>query len=242
MKNYLTLVAFAMVMLLLGVIENTTAQVKLELNSTITTRHYWRGLMISNSSNYEGDLVLRTSNLQLGAWGGYAFNGEYSEFDFHVGYDLSDKFTISVWDLYASRDRSSIDDYDYFDLNRKTTNHLIDISAKYKISNDFPLSVYWSTLVWGRDLNEKNEQRYSSYVELDYPVNIGHSIVDFYAGFNLVEESMYGKDINAVDVGVTATKYFRINDNLTFPLWAKVAINPEAGTSNLILGLQFNLN
>jgi len=219
-------------------IQPANSQVRLNLNSSITSRHYWRGIMVSNSVNYEGDLVLTAKNFSVGAWGGYAFDNSYSEFDFHVDYRVSDHFSISIWDLYASRDRSSIDQYNYFDFDRKATNHLIDASMCYSFGQKFPLSVSWSTLIWGRDLDEHGDQNYSSYMELAYPIQVDAMHVQLFAGLNVFENSVYGEHTNIVNMGLTVTKQIDINEKLQIPVWATVALNPEAQIANLIVGIK----
>jgi hypothetical protein len=215
------------------------AQWNADLHSTITTQHYWRGLMINNSANYEGDLTISNGNLSLGAWGGYAFNGNYSEFDIHMSYLISEKLQLSIWDLYASRDRASIDDYKYFDFDRTTTNHLIDASLLYRVSNQLPGSLYWRTLVWGRDLDEEQNQNYSSYLELRYGFNIDQLKFKAYVGVNVFENSMYAANTNVVNLGLFATKELKITEHLTLPIWFQLAMNPEKETSNMIVGIEF---
>jgi len=215
------------------------SQTSLELKSSLTSRHYWRGIMVSNSANYEGDLILQVNNFKFGAWGGYAFDNEYSEFDFHFGFTISKHLSIEIWDLYASRDRASIDEYDYFDFDRKSTNHLLDASINYSFGNNFPLTICWSSLVWGRDLDEHNNQNFSSYLELAYPINIKDTHVKFYMGTNVFENSMYGSHTNIVNMGLSASRNLKLNEYLSLPVWAKMAINPEAETANLIVGINF---
>jgi hypothetical protein len=239
MQNHKIVLPLLFTLLSLFNLNSGKSQVKIDLNSSITTRHYWRGIMVSNSINYEADLVVGTPNFSFGAWGGYAFDNEYSEFDFHMDYRLSDRLSISLWDLYASRDRSSIDQYDYFDFDRKTTNHLLDASINYTFGPKFPLSICWSTLLWGRDLDEHGNQNYSSYLELAYPITIGDTNVRFFMGANVFENSTYGENTNIVNMGLTATKQLKINENLQLPIWGTLAVNPEMETANLILGINF---
>lgn len=195
--------------------------------------------MISEAVNYEGDLVLKSGKFKFGAWGGYAFDDTYSEFDFHLGYAISRHLTFEVWDLYASRDRASINDYQYFDFDRNTTNHLIDASIKYDFNDKLPLTVSWSTLIWGRDLDENNNQNFSSYFELNYRVRVNKTDVTFNLGTNVFANALYADHTNIVDIGLTASQEFKINEQVKIPVWAKVAINPDAEKANLIIGFNF---
>lgn len=236
MKKLFISISILLLLLNCGVVKS---QSKLTLNSSITSRHYWRGIMVSNSANYEGDLLFTSGSFKFGAWGGYAFNNEYSEFDFHIGYRLSENLSVELWDLYASRDRASIDEYDYLDFKQETTNHLLDASLHFKCGNQFPLSISWSTLIWGRDLDHHKNQNYSSYLDLAYPIKIKDTKVDFNLGLNVFENSIYGENTNVIDIGLSASRVLKINSELEIPIWAKLAINPEAETSNLIVGFNF---
>ncbi|MDQ2177193.1 hypothetical protein [Marinifilum sp. D714] len=218
---------------------NVNAQGKVTVSPSVTTRHYWRGIMVSNTANFEMDLAYTNNNFTFGAWGGYGFDNTYSEFDFHVGYKFNDHFNIAVWDLFANRDRASIDDYNYLDLDRATTNHLIDASFNFYFTEKFPLSLSVSTMLYGRDLDENGDQNYSTYVELGYPVTIGGEKISLFAGLNAFEDQVYGESFGFVNIGATATREIKITESFSLNAWAKVAINPQAETANLILGIGF---
>ena len=215
------------------------AQGKVSISPSITTRHYWRGIMVSNSTNFETDMVYTNDNFTFGAWGGYALDNTYSEFDFHVGYKFSDHFNVDVWDLFANRDRASIDDYNYLDLDKSTTNHIIDASFNFYFTEKFPLSLSVCTMLWGRDLDADGDQNYSTYVEFGYPVKIGEQSVSFFAGLNPFENQVYGESFGFVNIGATTSKKLKITENFSVNTWAKVAINPQAETANLIFGIDF---
>lgn len=215
------------------------AQGKVTISPSLTTRHYWRGIMVSNSTNVETDMVYTNDNFTFGAWGGYALDNTYSEFDFHVGYKFSDHFNVAVWDLFANRDRASIDDYSYLDLDKSTTNHVIDASFNFYFTEKFPLSLSVSTMLFGRDLDADGDQNYSTYVEFGYPVKIGEQSVSFFAGLNAFEDQAYGDSFGFVNIGATTSKNIKITDNISLDTWAKVAINPQAETANLIFGINF---
>ncbi len=225
------------IVIAIGSFSTAKSQTKLDLNTSITSRHYWRGIMVSNSANIETNFEVSNSKFSFGAWGGYALDNNYSEFDLHMDYKISRQLSISAWDLYASRDRASIDEYKYFNFNRKSTNHLVDVTVKYTIAPSFPLSLSWSSMVWGRDLDKDGNQNYSSYMEFSYPVEFHKTDIQFFLGSNVFENSIYGKHIGIVNAGLTATRKIKVNEKLEIPIWGTIAINPEAETANLILGI-----
>ncbi|MBN2598536.1 hypothetical protein [Labilibaculum sp.] len=231
----------ALLVLVIIMASNLTvnAQGKVSVSPSVTTRHYWRGIMVSNTANFEMDLAYTNNNFTFGAWGGYAFDNTYSEFDFHVGYKFSDHFNVAVWDLFANRDRASIDDYNYLDLDKSTTNHLIDASFNFYFTEQFPLSLSVATMLYGRDLDAEGNQNYSTYVEFGYPVKIGGETVSLFAGLNPFENQVYGESFGFVNIGASATREIKITDSFSLNAWAKIGVNPQAETANLILGIGF---
>ena len=238
-KNTFRLAFLLVLTILLSSNLTTNAQGKVTVSSSVTTRHYWRGIMVSNAANFEMDVAYTNENFTFGAWGGYAFDNTYSEFDFHVGYKFNDHFNVAVWDLFANRDRASIDDYNYLDLDRKTTNHLIDASFNFYFTEQFPLSLSVCTMLYGRDLDADGDQNYSTYIEFGYPIKIGGEKLSLFAGLNPFENQVYGKSVGFVNIGATASREIKINDKFSLDTWAKVAINPQAETANLIFGVNF---
>ena len=238
-KNTLKLSTLLVLMFIMVSNLTVNAQGKVTVSPSVTTRHYWRGIMVSNSTNVEVDMVYTNDNFTFGAWGGYALDNEYSEFDFHVGYKFNDHFNVAVWDLFANRALQSIDDHDYLDLDRKTTNHLIDASLNFYFTDKFPLSVSVSTMLYGVDIDADGDQNYSTYVEFGYPVKIGEQSVSFFAGLNALEDSTYGESFGFVNIGATTGKNIKITENFSLDTWAKIGINPQAGSANLIFGVNF---
>lgn len=235
--NYL--LSILILTILSGSYTKAQSQSKLEIKPTLTSRHYWRGIMVNHSANIETDIVFNSKKLKFGVWGGYALDNTYSEFDLHIDYEITDNLSVSVWDLYASRDHKTIDDYDYVDFKRKTTNHLIDASFRYSFGNKLPLKFIFSTLVFGRDLNENGKQNYSSYFEINYKYLLGKSGITCFVGTNIFDNSMYGEKTNIVNIGVKVHNKIKLSETIDIPIWGNVAFNPEAKTVNLILGIGF---
>ncbi|MDC1107250.1 hypothetical protein OAT16_11120 [Prolixibacteraceae bacterium] len=213
--------------------------VDVSLKPTLTSRHYWRGIMVSKSVNIETDLQFQWNRFQFGIYGGYGLQkNTYSEFDLHMSYRLGRNLTISIWDLYASRDRNSIDDYDYMDWDQATTNHLINADLHYKVGHS-PLSIMWSTLLWGRDLDAEGNQNYSSYLEATYGMYAGDSKLTFFVGANMFDDGLYADRTAIVNVGVGCQNHIQLTEKKQLPVWAKVVLNPEVKQANLIFGLGF---
>ena len=218
---------------------NSYAQSDINLSTKLTSQHYWRGMLINKSANVESSIAYQKSGFNAGFWGGYAFNGEYSEFDWFVSYEFKNGIKLSVWDLYASRDRSSIQDYKYFNLERESSNHLLDASVSYQFSEGFPLNISWSTMLWGRDLDANDNQRYSSYLGLSYPMKLREVDVELSLGMNVFEHSMYAEKTNIVQLGASFRKQIKFTEEFQLPIQTEILVNPDQETAHLIVSVLF---
>ncbi len=216
--------------------------IKTDLGVKITSRHYWRGIPVSSAPCFEGSLSASIGGFTIGYWGGYAFDNTYSEFDLFGSYSIGN-FTIGFVDLYVIGDENNLATYHpeqkYWHFDRTTTAHNIDVTASYKISEKFPLKVSLSSMVWGGDRDEEGNQRYSTYLEFGYPVNVSPSMnLDFFLGTVLNNgESAYGDSMGVVHAGVTGTKNVMLNKHFSIPVSATIAMNPQKQIGFVILAI-----
>lgn len=230
----LTLSAFAQ--------EVEKSKLKADVGMTFTSRHYWRGIPVSSAPCFEGSLALTKGNFTIGYWGGYAFDNTYSEFDIYGSYSLGN-FTFSFTDLYVNSDENAMGAYHpeqrYWDLDRETTNHNIDLTASYNFGEKFPLTLSYSTMVWGGDRDANGDQRFSNYLEAKYPLTLAEDTnLDLFCGMTLNDEpGAYGDGLGLVNVGVSSTRTLRINDKIAFPITATIALNPQKEIGFLVLAI-----
>jgi hypothetical protein len=94
-------------------------------------------------------------------------------------------------------------------------------------------------MVWGADRDENGDQRYSTYLELGYPIRINEkSKLDFFLGTVLnSEESVYGEGFGVVHTGVTGTRKVKITDSFSLPISATIAMNPQREIGYLIIAI-----
>ena len=189
----------------------------LDFNVELKTSHLWRGLVINGSMTAMGNIhyaLDKKQNLTIGVWGGNGFDGNYKEIDYYVQYQ-SKGFSIGLWDLFNT---TSVEKPAVFNYDRKTTTHILDFRTSYQFPKDFPLRIEADVLLYGNDrelisnLDYKN--RYSTYVELGYPLLKNEKIaLDAYlgAGFALDGKShLYTNEPNSnfdiVNTGIKASK------------------------------------
>ncbi len=222
--------------------QSETPKVTSDVNLKFTSRHYWRGIPVSSAPCFEGSLSVKTSGFEVGYWGGYAFDNTYSEFDFYTSYSIGN-FKVSVWDLYVINDENNLSSYHpnqkYFNFDQKTTSHNFDVTLAYQFGEKFPLSIAISSMVWGADRDAQGDQRYSTYLELGYPVQLNEKDkLNFFMGTVLNnDESAYGDSFGVVHTGVTGTRKVKITDSFSMPVSATIAINPQKEIGFLILAI-----
>lgn len=222
--------------------ENEESKLKADVGLQFTSRHYWRGIPVSSAPCFEGSLSVTKGNFTIGYWGGYAFDNTYSEFDLYGSYSIGN-FTFSFIDLYVMSDEDNLSSYHpdqkYWDLNRETTTHNLDLTASYQFGEKFPLTVSYSTMVWGADRDAEGKQRFSNYLEAKYPVNLAHNTnLSLFCGMTLNDKAgAYGDGMGVVNVGVSSTRLIRINEKIAFPVSATIAMNPQKEIGFLVLAI-----
>lgn len=128
--------------------------------------HLWRGYKVTNNAMTALNVNYSTKNdkMKIGFWNGISFDGSYTEFDYYFSYVVSEKLSLSVWDI---NNFSDYPDANIFDYRRESTSHFVDVNLTYSASKSLILS--WSTIVAGRDFQTndigKVEGSFSNFVE-----------------------------------------------------------------------------
>lgn len=221
----------------------TFAQEKLTADAglTFTSRHYWRGIPVSSAPCFEGSLSVSKGGFTLGYWGGYAFDNTYSEFDIYGSYTIGG-LTLSFIDLYVNSDETDLANFHpkqkYGEFDREKTSHLIDLSASYSFGESFPLTLSYSTMVWGNDRDANGDQRFSNYLEAKYPIELSNASLNVFCGATLNDKSAaYADAAGLVNVGVATTRTINVTESFKIPVTATVAFNPQKEAGFLILAI-----
>lgn len=219
----------------------------IDLNLQLKTMHLWRGYRVTDAAMSAATLAYtsRDGKFQAGFWGGYSFNGEFTEFDNFISYSTNG-FTVAVWDI---NNFSSYPDAKFFDYSHDGS-RFVDVTVAYQLQNEsFPLKLSWSTVVAGRDFytktNGDTKSRFSTYVEANFPIlrEDGFQLHGGVGGaFALtngdgMENHFYGTKPNLVNVYLQYSKNVTIL-NHTMPVSAYAMYNPESKKG----GLQFAIN
>lgn len=220
---------------------------RLDFDLTLKTNHLWRGLVINGSMTAMGNIhygLDKKQNLSVGLWGGNGFDGQYKEINYYIQYQ-NNGFSIALWDLFNT---TNIESPAVFNYDRKSTTHILDLRTSYQFSEQFPLRLEADFLLYGNDrelldnLDYKN--RYSTYVELGYPLLKNQKIIlEAYlgAGFALNGAShLYTNDPNSnfdiVNTGIRTFKNIQIL-HYNVPVSAVAMWNPALKIARIQLGV-----
>lgn len=245
-----------------------------DLAVEVKNAHIWRGQDVTHNALIDADLRLmdKSKTFAFGIWGATTFTKDFREFDYYAGF-YKGGFSLEVWDVFNFSDKNAFDPVtntgynvdNAFDYDARTTGHFVDVRLAYKISEKFPLTLKWNTVVYGRDRarisyqdptdpsvyrQKYSKSRYSTYIEVDYPV-LKSDLVDVKVGvggaFALKEAKIdgekikgnfYGESAGVVNASLALTKRFKITDKYTLPVTATAVWNPEARKTYLELAVQ----
>jgi hypothetical protein len=220
---------------------------RLDFNVELKTSHLWRGIVISGTMTAMGNIhyaLDKKQNLKVGLWGGNGFDGNYKEVDYYIQYQ-SNGFSIALWDLFNT---TGIESPAVFNYDRKTTTHLLDLRTSYQFPKAFPLRIEADFILYGNDReltsNLDSKNRYSTYVELGYPLLKNEKItLDAYLGAGIAldgNSNLYASDPNRnfdiVNTGIKASKNISIF-NYKLPVSAVAMWNPAEKIARIQLGV-----
>lgn len=214
--------------------------------------HLWRGQEVSSEFTAATEVYFKTKNdmLRIGLWNGMGVTGKFKEIDYFVTFKY-EGLEASFWDIYNFSTNATYNNKQAFNYKARETGHFFDLRLSYQFQKKFPLKIFWSTLLFGRDrglLNEKN--RYSTYIELEYPFFS-------YAGFNLSagvggafafrkgldldgeksRANFYGSKPNIVDIHLKLDKIFKIG-SYKLPVYFMPVWNPEGDYFNMEVAVE----
>ncbi|BAV05439.1 hypothetical protein FLA_1446 [Filimonas lacunae] len=219
----------------------------LYFHSQLKSMHLWRGLAVTNTATLaiDGGISTRDQKLKAGIWGGYGLTGVYKEFDYYVAYSPLKNLTFAVWDIYNYSTDATWNNHNFFDYKDSTSGHFIDVSANWKVSEKLPLTLYWATVVHGRDrgvLNQKN--LYSTYVQASYPVVQNKNVnFDLIVGGAFAfrhdegyKNNFYGPNDGFTNIGFKLTRVLELG-KYKIPVSAQPSWNPVRKAGNIQLAV-----
>ncbi|MDR1809039.1 MAG: hypothetical protein LBR34_01360 [Prevotella sp.] len=220
-----------------------TAQDEVEVSAgaDLVSSYVWRGVDCGSAA-FQPSLGVSYKGLSLTAWGSTDFNSLAKEFDFTLGYAITEGLSVSLTDYsFPGAGGTELDPltgeeiYDYFDYD----GHQVELGIAYSVGN---FSLAWNTFIYGDDkkLDDPDKQNYTSYFEAGYSLPVGDTTLDFAVGLSPWESGVYGNDGFALtNLSIKGSKEIKITDSFSLPAFTQIVINPELKNAHFVFGLSF---
>jgi len=251
-NNYLRFILFSLLGNALLLAQTTQAHEKnsladnFSINLNLKNMHLWHGsivtpgIMMATAMEYQSD----NKKFILGLWGGASTDGDYKEFSYYTSYMPGNNFSIS---LISHNNYSNSDDVDIFSYDKHTSPNFVDVVFEYTVSTDFPLSIYWSTILFGNggDYTTSSDgtvtDSYSTYTELRYQFfREQETQLTLFAGGAFsptTRKTFYSERANITNFGLTLNRNVDFLSR-AFPVAATAFWNPETKEGALQLDIK----
>lgn len=233
---------FVLVLLVLALGSTTTKAQSLDsiadnfnISLNLKNMHLWHGSIVTSGAMMATSLEYQSTNQKfvLGLWGGSSFDGDYKEFSYYSKYNFTDNFYA---ELVSHNNYSDKENPDIFSYNKHTSPNFLDIALGYTVSDNFPLKIYWATILFGgagdyeNDVDGSENNSYSNYVELSYRLfQNKNSKINIFAGgaFSFTtDKTFYSEKANLINLGMSLEHKIKILSK-TFPVTGTAFWNPE---------------
>ena len=189
---------------------------KLHYNAGLETTHLWRGLEVSKGLTFDNEFSLSDNN---------------------------NHFRVGLWG--GMQINGDYKEFDYY-VNFNHSGFNLAVWDIYNVKAGFPLTLYWSTILAGRDRGTANKQNiYSSWVQASYKFyedeqfRVDGSVAGAFALNNYDENAndhFYGKSSGINDVRLGCTYKLKVGKH-PMPVTAQGVWNPEANKGYFRVGI-----
>lgn len=252
------IIRLALAVALLFAVAPAQAQ-KLHMAVDLQNTHLWRGIEVANGFIVGPDISIsdNADHFRFGMWGGMKLGtntqkqSEYKEFDYYMQYQYGG-FKATLWDFNSF---SGIDHPKIFNYSAPETNHFLDLALYYTLPESFPLTLGWSTILWGNDRFRNYSDNgtpgdmqnvYSTYVSADMPIwhydkwSVAAGLGAAFAlnpADNSDSASKYSTGFAVVQTTVGVTYDLTIK-NYHMPITVTAWFNPEKNDGHLQLNVR----
>ncbi|BAX81810.1 hypothetical protein [Labilibaculum antarcticum] len=215
------------------------------INLDLKNMHLWHGSVVTSGAMMASSMEYSSTDQKfiLGLWGGASFSGEYKEFSYYSKYKFTNNFYA---ELVSHNNYSNEENPDIFSYNKYSSPNFLDIAITYTLSEDFPISIYWSTILFGEGGDYETQDdgsvtnSYSNYVELSYRIfKEKDTELKAFAGgaFSFItDKTFYSEKANMVNLGISLTHSLKIFST-SFPIRGTAMWNPETKLGALQLAI-----
>ncbi len=225
--------------------ENSLAN-NFDINLNLKNMHLWHGSVVTPGIMMASSMEFTSDNEKfvVGLWGGASTDGDYKEFSYYTSYKLASNFSVS---LISHNNYSDAEDVDIFSYDKYTSPNFVDVVFEYTVSTDFPLSIYWSTILFGNggDYATSSDgtvtDSYSTYTELRYQFfREQETQLTLFAGGAFsptTRKTFYSERANITNFGLTLSRNVDFLSR-AFPVAATAFWNPETKEGALQLDIK----
>ncbi|MFI3259695.1 MAG: hypothetical protein R3Y16_06345 [Rikenellaceae bacterium] len=220
------------------------AQIHPNMSAEIQNMHIWRGSEVASGVVITTDLNFsnQLNNLAVGFWGGVNTTGSYKEFNNYVTYKVGG-FKLSLNDTFNFSPGASYNTDEIFNYKADETGRFIDLNLYYTISEKLPLTLQWSTVIYGRDRDSSNSHNlFSTFCYAEYRFyDHANWACDFGVGgafaLNNPDDGaiFYGTKPGLVEVSLKV-EYDLVIGNYALPLFTHAMWNPQKSEGYLQIG------
>jgi len=212
-----------------------TLKIEPSVSADFVTRYVWRGMLLNSSPAVQPTLDFTYGGLSFGSWASYTFAlEELQEVDLYLSYNYN-FLTLTLNDYYNPNELYDTL-HNYFDWDKSTSPHALELAATLSDFGDLPLSLTAGVFFYGNDRDDSGNNYYSTYIELGYFKTIGKNDFSAFLGFTPAE-GYYSDKLSIVNVGVSVVRTIEITDKFSLPIAGSFIVNPDAKNVFFVLGI-----
>lgn len=217
----------------------------------VANNHLWRGIEVSDGLVMCTSLAVHDQNdhVRLGFWNGTNSSGQYKEFNF-FGEFKAGGWQLALWDTYNFSPGADYNNHQFFNYSARTTGRFLDCILTYRFAESaprFPLTLSWSTILFGRDRwSDNSANRYSCYLMAGYTLyQDADWRFDASAGgaFTLASKAgdrstFYSDKPGLIHLELRAERRLRLTHDYSLPVFATAVFNPVMDRAFFQIGAQ----
>lgn len=242
MKN----IALIITLLLSAFLNSHAQKFSIDPGVDLMSRYVWRGLNPGGPSpSIQPYIKFTKGKFVAGTWGAISTGNDFTlqETDLYVTYNPCDMISATITDYFVTDETAQ--NSHYFEFNEDSTAHLLEGAISFNGIEKFPVTFLAAFNFWGADARHTDHKKqYSSYFELGYKRLVNEVEFKAFIGGTATnpdsakgETGFYAEESGITNIGISATKDIKVNDNFKIPAICSFVINPKCEHVYLVIGL-----
>ena len=212
----------------------------------VVSRYIWRGTNVNDVFNVQPSLTFSGAGLSGGFWGSYSLsdNPEHhalsQEIDTWISFShqFENSFSLGIvfTDYYYPLAGIKWGNFNNYNDPNGPGAHTIEAGLIFIGPESLPLTL-------SGYVNIHNDAGNNTYIQLDYPVNVAETSLNFFVGAtggSTDNPGYYGTEsFSVINLGVKASRPVRITEEYSLPVSVAFSINPRTEISYLVFGVTF---